>query len=289
MSKAVYRDYDQETLEFQYGPRLAVTNTDEILARWVAMSDAYYAQSDCVLDIAYGPRAEETLDIFKPAGADNAPVLIFIHGGYWRALDKKDHAFLPKPFVDAGVLVVSINYTLCPAVAIDEITRQARAACAWVYNNAAQYGGDPNRIHVFGHSAGGHLTAAVATTDWPEFEADLPTDLLKSATPISGLFDLQPILLISVNDDVHLDPDSAVRNSPANSDPGHDMPMTVAVGGAETDEFRRQSQYLCERWSGKLGAIDYLESDGANHFTVIENMVDPNDPLTRKILAHIGV
>jgi len=289
MSKPVYRDYDQEALEFQYGPRLAVPNTDEVLARWVANSDAYYAESDCERDIAYGPRAEETLDIFKPANPDRAPVLIFIHGGYWRALDKKDHAFLPKPFVDAGVLVVSINYTLCPEVAIDEITRQARAACAWVFNNAAKYGGDPNRIHVFGHSAGGHLTAAMATTDWPEYESGLPKDLLKSATPISGLFDLQPILLISVNDDVHLDPDSAVRNSPANSEPGHDMPMTVAVGGAETEEFRRQSQYLCDKWRDELGSIDYLESDGANHFTVIENMVDPNDPLTRKILGHMGL
>ena len=289
MSKAVYRNYDQETLEFQYGPRLAVSNTDEILARWAADSDAYYAESDCVRDIAYGPRSEETLDIFKPAGTDKAPVLIFIHGGYWRALDKKDHAFLPKPFVDAGVLVVSINYTLCPEVTIEEITRQARAACAWVWRNAASYGGDPDRVHVFGHSAGGHLTAAVATTDWPEFEADLPKDLLKSATPISGLFDLQPILLISVNDDVHLDADSAVRCSPANSDPGHDMPMTVAVGGAETEEFRRQSQYLCEKWGDKLGSIDYLESEGANHFTVIEKMVDPNDPLTRKILGHMGL
>lgn len=289
MSKAIYRDYNQEALEYQYGPRLSVPNTDEILVRWAADSETYYAESDCERDISYGPRAEEILDIFKPANVDNAPVLIFIHGGYWRALDKKDHAFLPKPFVDAGVLVVSINYTLCPEVKIDEITRQARAACAWVWRNAASYGGDTDRIHIFGHSAGGHLAAAVATTDWPEYEAGLPKGLLKSATPISGLFDLQPILLISVNNDVHLDPDSAVRCSPANSAPGHDIAMTIAVGGAETKEFRRQSQYLHERWDNKLRSIDYLEADGANHFTVIENMVDPSNILTRKILDHIGV
>ena len=289
MSKAVYRDYDQEALEYQYGPRLAVPETDEILARWSANSEAYYAESDCVRDIAYGPRAEETLDLFKPTSTGTAPVLIFIHGGYWRALDKKDHAFLPKPFVDAGVLVASINYTLCPEVTIDEITRQTRAACAWVWRNAVSYGGDPDRVHIFGHSAGGHLTAAVATTDWPDYEPGLPKDLLKSATPISGLFDLQPLLLTSVNDDVHLDAESAVRNSPANSDPGYDMPMTVAAGGAETAEFRRQSQYLCDKWRDKLSSIDYMESDGANHFTVIENMVDPNDALTRKILGHIGI
>ena len=224
MSKAVYRDYDQESLEYQYGPRVAVPNTDEILARWAANSEAYYAASDCVCDIAYGPRAEETLDIFKPAGADKAPVLIFIHGGYWRALDKKDHAFLPKPFVDAGILVASINYTLCPEVTIDEITRQARAACAWVWRNAASHGGDPDRVHVFGHSAGGHLTGAMAATDWPAYDSGLPQDMLKSATPISGLFDLEPILLTSVNDDVHLDAESAVRNSPVKSAPGSRYP-----------------------------------------------------------------
>ncbi len=288
MSKAVYRDYDSEALEYQYGPRLSVPNTDEILARWVARSTAYYEASDSARDIAYGPRAEETLDIFRPA-SDDAPVLIFIHGGYWRALDKKDHAFVAEPFAAAGALFVSINYTLCPAVTIDEITRQARAACAWIWRNAASYGGDPDRVHVFGHSAGGHLTAAMAATDWPSCESGLPKDMLKSATPVSGLFDLEPILLTSVNDDVHLDAAGAARNSPIKMTPGHDMPMTVAVGGAETDEFRRQSKIFCESWRGKLGSIEYMESSGANHFTVIENLVDPNDPLTRKILAQIGL
>jgi arylformamidase len=288
MSKAVYRDYDTDALEFQYGPRLAVQGVDAILERWVARSTAFTDGNPCALDIAYGPRAAEKLDFYKPAGG-NAPVMIFIHGGYWRALDKKDHAFVAEPFVAAGALVASINYTLCPEVTIDEITRQARAACAWVWRNAAAHGGDPEQVHVVGHSAGGHLAAAMAATDWPAFEAGLPKDMLKSATPISGLFDLEPLLLVSVNDDVHLDAAAAARNSPAKMNPGHDIPMTVAVGGAETDEFRRQSRDFCDSWRGKLGRIDYVESDGANHFTVIEGLVEPGNPLTRAVLDHMGL
>ncbi len=288
MSKAVYRDYDAEALEFQYGPRLAVQGVDAILERWTARSTAFTNSNPCALDIAYGSRAEEKLDIYKPTDG-NAPVMIFIHGGYWRALDKKDYAFVAEPFVAAGALVASINYTLCPEVTIDEITRQARAACAWVWRNAAAHGGDPEQVHVVGHSAGGHLAAAMAATDWPAFEAGLPKNMLKSATPISGVFDLEPLLLVSVNDDVHLDPAAAERNSPAKMNPGYDIPMTVAVGGAETDEFRRQSQVLCESWRGKLGSIDYMESGGANHFTVIEGMVEPDNPLTRAVLDHMGL
>lgn len=288
MNKAIYRDYDAETLELQYSPRAAVPDTDSILADWAARSEAYSAKSDCELDIAYGPRAEEKLDLFKPS-ASNVPVMIFIHGGYWRALDKKDHAFVAEPMVAAGALVASINYTLCPAVTIDEITRQSRAACAWVWQNAAKYGGDPSRVHVCGHSAGGHLAAAMAATDWPSFDASLPKDMLKSATPISGLFDLEPLLKVSVNDDVHLDEVSAARNSPIKTAPGYDLPMTIAVGGSESDEFRRQSQILFDEWGKTLSNMDHLETDGENHFTVIEGMTKTGSPLTRRLLDHMGL
>jgi arylformamidase len=288
MSKAVYLDYDAEGLEFQYGPRLAVPDADSILERWVSRSAAYTDNNACDIDIAYGPRDEEKLDLYKPAGG-KAPVLIFIHGGYWRALDKQHHAFMMEPLVSAGALVASINYTLCPAVTLDEITRQTRAACAWVWRNAAAHGGDPGRIHVTGHSAGGHLTAAMAATDWSAFESGLPRDLLKSATPISGIFDLDPILLVSANDDIRLDQAMAARNSPIKMSPGHDIPMTVAVGGAETDEFRRQSKILCDAWGDHLGKVEYMESEGRNHFSVVEDMADSGNPITRKLLDHMGL
>ena len=262
MGRAVYRDFDAEAMDRQYNPRLAVDDVDSVIADWASRSAAFTARISCELDIAYGPRPAETLDLYKPEN-HGAPVLIFIHGGYWRALDKQPYAFSTEPLVAAGALVASINYTLCPAVTLDEVVRQSRAACEWVWRNAAAHGGDASRIHVAGHSAGGHLAAMMAATQWPDVAEDLPTDLLKSATSVSGLFDLEPILATPVNDDVRMDAAMAARNSPMALPPAHDFPMTIAVGGAETD--------------------------GENHFTVVEGQVNPDSPITRAILGHMGL
>jgi arylformamidase len=288
MGNAVYRDFDAEAMEAQYNPRLAVEDVDGVIADWASRSAAFTARTACELDLAYGPRPEETLDLYKPE-TPGGPVLIFIHGGYWRALDKQPYAFSTAPLVAAGALVASINYTLCPAVTLDEIVRQSRAAGAWVWRNAAAHGGDASRIHVAGHSAGGHLAAMMAATRWPDFADDLPTDLLKSATTVSGVFDLEPILSTPVNEDVRMDAAMAARNSPMALQPAHDLAMTVAVGGAETDEFRRQSREFRDQWANQLGAIDYIETEGENHFTVVEGQADPDNPITRALLRHMGL
>ena len=287
MGEAVYRDFDAEAMELQYNPRLTVADVDGIIADWASRSAAFTQRIACELDLAYGTRPAETLDLYKPE-APGGPVLIFIHGGYWRALDKQPYAFATEALVAAGALVASFNYTLCPAVSLDEIVRQSRAACAWVWREAASHGGDANRIHVAGHSAGGHLAAMMAATRWPEFAGDLPADLLKSATPISGLFDLEPLLATQVNEDVRMDAATATRNSPMALPPARDLPMTVAVGGAETDEFHRQSREFRAQWAGQLGAIDYIQTESENHFTIVEGLVDPLSPITRALLGHMG-
>ena len=289
MGAIVYRGFDQEALDAQYNCRGMVPDFEDHMARWAGLNRQAFDSFETRIDLAYGDRPAEKLDIFLPGGSGPHPLMIFIHGGYWRAMDKENHAFPALSFVPDGIALASINYTLAPAADMDRIVHECRAAIAWCAQNAAELNIDADRIHVSGHSAGGHLTAMMAATDWPGFAADLPADLLKSASPLSGLFDLAPILQTSINADVRMDPAAATRNSPQALKPAHDMPMTVAVGGAESDEFRRQSKEFAEYWGRSLSRIDYLETPGENHFTIIDGIARAGSPITRALLGHMGL
>ena len=230
-------------LEEQYRPwKLAQSEIDveTIVENWLQMSMSYLEGADMERNISYGTMEEERLDLFRPPNG-TAPVLVFIHGGYWQSLDKDHYSFALEPLVSAGALVLMVNYTLCPKVTLDALVDQVRAACAWAWHHAREYGGDPERLHVAGHSAGGHLTAVMAATDWPRFESGLPCNMIRSAIPISGLFDLEPLRLSSVNAAVRMDSTTAKQNSPLFMTPAAALPVSVVVGRAETAEFRRQS------------------------------------------------
>jgi len=182
-----------------------------------------------------------------------------------------------------------VNYGLCPAVSIDDIVRQMRAACQWLWRACSKYGGDPDRIHVSGHSAGGHLTAMLLATDWRSLAPDLPSDILKSGISVSGLFDLEPMLYLPLNEDLKLDEESAHRNSPIYLEPKSDAPLSIVVGGEESEEFRRQSFDFAEKWR-RLGArIEHVELPGLNHFTILEKLRNAGDPVTAIILQHMGL
>jgi arylformamidase len=252
------------------------------------MSRSYLNRADLERDILYGTLPGERLDLLKPLNV-NAPILVFIHGGYWQSLDKDDYAFALEPIVSAGALVVMANYTLCPEITLDSLVDQVRTACAWVWRNARKYEGNPDRLHVTGHSAGGHLSAMMATTDWPEFGNGLPRDMIKSIIPVSGLFDLEPLRLCSVNDGVHMDQETARRNSPMFMKPATELAVSIVVGGQETGELRRQSREFANAWGSSTGNIDYIETPGHHHLSVIEAMIEPNNPLTATILRHIGL
>ena len=275
---------DSEWLEQQYRPW--GDGWRETVDRWAKRSRCYLARANLERNIQYGSSVGERLDLLKPSTAD-APVLVFIHGGYWQGLDKDDYAFALEPLVTSGAVVATVNYSLCPEVTLDAQVEQVRAACAWIWRHVRSYGGDQTRIHVTGHSAGGHLTAMMAATHWPDFGGDLPTDLVKSAIPISGLFDLEPIRLSSLNDGVRMNLETAKRNSPLYLKPATALPVSVVVGGGETAEFHRQSRQFTDAWSDAAATVEYIEIPKHHHFAVIEAMTEPDNQLKNTIVRHI--
>jgi arylformamidase len=288
MSARVFRGYTARELDTQYNARAAVSGYEKIFADWRARSAAYRQRSTCKLDVPYGPGEREKLDLFLP-DRDHTAVQLFIHGGYWRLMDKSDFSFLAEGLVEGGTLVAVVNYGLCPTVTMDDIVRHLRAACGWLHRNCINFGGNPNEIHVSGHSAGGHLTAMLLATHWPSFSPGLPPDLVKSGVAISGLFELEPMLHLPLNDDLRLDRDSAFRNSPILLSPATDAPLAVVVGGEESEEFHRQSYEFSQRWRERGAQVEYVEIPDLNHFTIIDQMKNPDNSLTTLMLQRLGI
>ncbi len=274
--------YSRAFCEPQYNQRLNVPDRPASLARRQELSERVRRSLRSTLDVPYGDSEKERLDIYPAAGA-RCPVMIFIHGGYWQRYDKADVAFLAEPFVNAGITLVSINYNLCPAVTLDKIVAEARAACAWVWRHIAAHGGDPDRVYVSGNSAGGHLTAMMMGTDWPALDPALPRDLLKGGLAISGIYDLEPLRHTTINDAVGLDADAAQRNSPLFLQPPTAAPVVIAVGALESPEFQRQTQVLADTW--KTVPTRTLVVADCHHFNILLGMAEPGNPLMNAALT----
>ena len=281
-----YRNLSPEALEREFNPRATAKNLDERLAAGAAASAATRARLDRVLDVRYGPGENETLDVF-PAANPGAPVQLFIHGGYWRAMDKSDYSFIADVFQPAGATTVVINYDLCPAVTLDTIVEQSNRAIAWTWRNVADYGGDPDRLYVSGNSAGGHLTAMALAHDWT---ADgLPADVIRGAAPITGVFDCEPVLDITVNEEVRLDPEAARRLSPLRHPPRRALPLLIAVGGAEPPLWIGMSEDYAALCRAHGIDCEYMELPGQDHFDVSRAVGDPESPLAHAMLRMMGL
>jgi arylformamidase len=266
---------DKAFLGREYNNRALVPDHPQIFARWDAASRRA-RESLRPAEHRYGDMPGETLDLF-PARGDGR-CMMFIHGGYWRSLDKKDFSFLAPAWVDAGIHLVVVNYDLCPKVTIEEIVRQMLRASRWLWLHAAELGIDRNRLYVSGHSAGGHLTAMLMAALWPSFDARLPRDLWKGGLAISGVYDLRPLPHVDfLQSDLRLDEASALRLSPAFLPPATKAPVMTSVGGDESSEFRRQNALLGSRWPGAFAGD--IPLPGRNHFTVMDDLADAASPL----------
>jgi len=238
------------------------------------------------VDVAYGPTVDEYVDIF-PAAKANAPVLVFLHGGYWKSLSAKEFSFVARGLVASGITVVVGNYSICPTVTMDEIVRQARAMVAWVYKNISCYNGDPNKLFVCGHSAGGHLAAMCILTDWPRAYG-LPSDLIAGGVLISGLFDLEPLQYSFLQSDLRLSKAQIQRNSPQYLVSRVSSHFLISYGDNEPLEFSRQSDDFFRACKAEGNQVSLLTQSGCNHFMAIMGFMDGKSSFCESICKFMG-
>lgn len=273
-----------DEVERGYNNRAAVADHAQWFARWAAMSAAAFASERVARDLRYGPNPKETLDLFLPRAPARATFL-FLHGGYWRSLDKADHAFVAPPLTARGIAVAVANYDLCPGVSIAAIVEETARAVAWLAREGPANGAGADRIVVGGHSAGGHLAAMMLARDWrADGFASCP---VAAGLSLSGVHDLRPLVRFSGNVDFRLDDAEAARLSPALMRPTTGAPLAIAVGGAETGEFLRQAQLMWDAWPGNRpkGMTGPLVVPGKHHFDVVAEHADPGSALTSATLA----
>ena len=268
-------------LDSMYNNRALVPEHAAHFAHWREASQAARSTLRCFQDVAYGHGPNENLDIFPASGSHGkkgAPVLVFIHGGYWRSLDKVDHSFVAPAYAAQGACVVVPNYALCPAVTIPDISLQMVKALAWVWRNIARFGGDPRRITVVGHSAGGHLAAMLMACHWQAYAKDLPADVVQRAMSISGLFELESVRLTPFLSDLHLTPKDALRCSPAWMPVPKAGRFYTVAGALESAEFLRHNLLIQQAWGKKRVPVSEA-IPGLQHFSIVEAFAQPGHRL----------
>lgn len=274
----------QKDLDVAYDVENSVPDFMVYARQYIAASENARATLPCASGVKYGQTVEEFVDIF-PANQPGAPVLIFIHGGYWRMLTAREFSFVAQGFSPVGVTVVVANYALCPSVSISEISRQMRALVAWCARNIDQYNGDAENMTVSGHSAGGHLAAMCALTDWPG-QYGLPSNTVRAFAPISGLFDLEPLSHVSIfGDDLQISARDIAEASPQRLIRPCPSKLFITYGSDEPAEFSRHSEEFRQAWDAAGNQSTFFPQMGRNHFNAITDLGDPDTELTRALLA----
>ncbi|HUG62018.1 MAG TPA: alpha/beta hydrolase [Methylomirabilota bacterium] len=268
---------DDAWFEREYNPRVTVTDTSALVAAWSERSAATRAARPFLADIRTGENPREVVDVFRADGARGA--VVYIHGGYFRKFSKVETSFVADGFLDAGLTVVLMNYPLCPDVALEDLIESVRRSFGRI---VAEILTPEERaaVVVTGHSAGGYLTAALIATDWTA--RGLPARPFHGAAPISGVFDLAPLLRTTMNGEIRLSADRAPALDLIGAPQRVHVPVVAAVGGAETAEFHRQSDDFAAAWTAPRPSV--LRVPGANHFTVLDSLATPGASLNAAVV-----
>ena len=284
----VYLDYTQKELDDAFEQSVWAPNFDELRAKNRARCAEVRSHFEH-FERRYGEGKDETLEIL-PAKRANAPVLLFVHGGRWRPQPDNMFVYFADTVVNAGVHFVAARFaTLDPPKAptrMPDMIAELRRAVAWLAKNAASFGGDPDRIHIIGHSSGAHLTSVLLTTDWTRHGA--PADVLKSGTCVSGMYELRPVLLSARSAYVKLSPEEEDEFSAIRHLDRLRCPVTVAYGGKESPEFQRQGRTFAVSLRARHLPCQELILPGLNHFEGIRSMIEPESPLARSVLSHLS-
>jgi arylformamidase len=283
--------WPRDELDRQYDARATVPDIAPFLAEYARRTaEARTSVPGAAVGLRYGPSERERLDVYPPAPGTPrpAPVLVFVHGGYWRLLSTDDSGFMAAGLSRAGACVVAADYELAPAATMDRIVAQCRAALAWTVREVAAFGGDPGRVHAAGSSAGAHLAAMLAAPGWQE-GAGLPADAVKGLVLLSGLYDLRPLVRAAPNAWLRLDEAAAVRNSPIRTPPSPPVPVVAACAQNETAEFRRQTAAYADAAAAAGCPVERPDAPGTNHFDVVFHLDDPATAVGRSVRRLLGL
>ncbi len=287
MTMKNYRSFDSETLNIQYNVVASIADLPQLFQSFRTHSAEFRQGKESGLDQPYGPSLAEVCDVF-PANKPGAPIHIFLHGGYWYQFGKDEFSFMAEGLLAGGATVIIANYALCPQVSMSEIVRQMEALVVWCWHNATRIGGDRERIYVSGHSAGGHLVACLAGTPW-ENRYGCPSNIIKGATAISGIFDLRPIQQSYVQEYVCLCDSEVEALSPLFHIKADCAPLILAVGGLESDEFKRQTLEYGIGYREAGNSITNIELTAHDHLSLLQEFSRSDGDLCRVISDQMGI
>jgi len=279
-----WRSLDPAALEREYNARATVSDIDAELRAYREASTPMYDALECQRNLAYGPSPDETLDLFPVPGHPEAPLLLFIHGGYWRALSKADSVFMARQMVAQGVAVAAIDYSLAPAARLGTMVAQCRRAVAWLHAQRLARHPKPGHIIVAGSSAGAHLAAMVLAPGW-QGGLQVPTDVVHAGVLVSGLYDLAPLRQTLPQTWLQLDAQDVQALSPQQHLPDPYRPVHVVVAEHDTAEFKRQSHDYAQACALRGNPVEFVQVAGRNHFDIILDWMRADTVLTRCVLA----